>query len=96
MRAKRNFRRVLQKPHPRGVVRLVLEMNCTTCGRLAQLVHPYSIPDVALRHAANTGHVVILNGTADLLTDNERIEGHCLQFIEATVRDGDNSTEQDG
>lgn len=76
----------LERQTPKGTARLVLEMNCTTCGPIRHLVNPLSIPELALRHAESTGHVVILNGTADLLTDTEAPEFDCLDFIEANVR----------
>ncbi len=53
---------------------------------MRHLVSPFSIPELALSHAESTGHVVILNGTADLLNDAEALELDCLHFIEANVR----------
>lgn len=50
-----------------GCPRLVLEANCTRCGPISEHEQNASVvPDVALRHTASTGHVVILAGTADL------------------------------
>ena len=76
----------LERQTAKGKARLVLELNCTTCGPMRHPVSPFSIPELALRHAESTGHVVILNGTADLLTDAEALELDCLHFIEANVR----------
>ncbi len=68
-----------------GSARLILEMNCTTCGPMHPLVQPFLIPALAMRHAKSTGHVVILNGTADLPADDESLEVHTLHFIEGKV-----------
>lgn len=46
--------------------RLVLDANCTTCGRIPSRTKSLSVPELALRHVASTGHIVVLNGTADL------------------------------
>ncbi len=47
--------------------RLILEAACAQCGPLNPAnIDPLSIPRLALQHSAETGHVVILNGTADV------------------------------
>lgn len=47
--------------------RLVIDALCTACGVFpgADLQADFQVP-AALRHVANTGHVIVLNGTADL------------------------------
>jgi hypothetical protein len=51
--------------------RLIIDANCTTCGQLDEArTDPFRVPQVAFQHAAQTGHVIILNGTADLPVDN--------------------------
>ena len=65
---------VLERRTPDGSAQLVIEANCTTCGPIRYLVNPLSIPELALRHARGTGHVVILNGTADFRPADEREE----------------------
>lgn len=77
---------------PAGSARLVLEMNCTTCGPLRHVVQPFLVPALAMRHAKSTGHVVILNGTADLPPEDEDLEVHTLHFIEARVIDAPEET----
>lgn len=48
------------------VPRLIMDANCTTCGPVENSSNnPASIPELAMRHTAATGHVVILNGTVD-------------------------------
>ena len=46
--------------------RLVIEAECTTCGRLCDEGDGISTVQLALVHTTATGHVVILNGTTDL------------------------------
>lgn len=47
--------------------RLVLHAECTTCGRLnGDEDNPLTVVDIALDHTDGTGHVVVLNGTADI------------------------------
>jgi hypothetical protein len=49
--------------------RLVIDADCTTCGQIRGLsLTPAATQHLALAHVAETGHVVVLNGTADLLT----------------------------
>jgi len=50
--------------------RLIIDANCTTCGRIDNATNPFRVPQVAFQHAAKTGHIIILNGTADLPRDN--------------------------
>jgi hypothetical protein len=47
--------------------RLVIEAECTTCGRVVDEAAGMSTVRLALEHTVATGHVVILNGTTDLL-----------------------------
>jgi hypothetical protein len=48
------------------VPRLIMDANCTTCGPVGNSSNnPASIPELAMRHTAATGHVVILNGAVD-------------------------------
>jgi hypothetical protein len=52
--------------------RLVIEANCTRCARMrGACKDPWLAARRATAHAARTGHIVILNGTADL-PDAER------------------------
>src|SRR5258708_23158154 len=47
--------------------RLVVEAECQTCGPLADdHTNGSSVVQFALSHTAETGHVVILNGTTDI------------------------------
>jgi hypothetical protein len=47
--------------------RLVIEANCTRCARVrGACKDPWAAARRATAHAARTGHVVILNGTADV------------------------------
>jgi hypothetical protein len=51
--------------------RLIIDANCTTCGPIDEArIDPFRVPQAAFQHAAQTGHIVILNGTADLPRDN--------------------------
>lgn len=53
--------------HDQPRTRLIIDANCTTCGLIDNVSDdPFKIPSVAMQHAAHTGHVVILNGTADV------------------------------
>lgn len=45
--------------------RLIIDANCTTCGLIDTSENPFNAPDLAMEHVAQTGHVVILNGTVD-------------------------------
>jgi hypothetical protein len=46
--------------------RLVIEAECTTCGRVDDEADGMSTVLLALEHTVGTRHVVILNGTTDL------------------------------
>lgn len=47
--------------------RLILQADCTTCGRLHDdAVDSFTVPSLAIAHTTATGHVVVLNGTSDL------------------------------
>lgn len=49
-----------------GVIRLVVEAECTACGPIGrELPAGLEVIRRAMRHTAETGHVVILNGTVD-------------------------------
>jgi len=49
-------------------VRLVIEAECSRCGPISVGENTGFEPiDAALAHTAQTGHVVILNGTVDRL-----------------------------
>ena len=51
--------------------RLVLHADCTTCGRLnGDEDNPSTLVDIALDHTDGTGHVVVLNGTTDLPSED--------------------------
>jgi len=55
------------KPVGQQQARLIIDANCTTCGLIDNLSDdPFMVQDAAVQHAAETGHIVILNGTADL------------------------------
>lgn len=53
------------RPQRRRYPRLVIDANCTTCGRIRSH-RDRSMSDLALLHVERTGHIVVLNGTADL------------------------------
>jgi hypothetical protein len=45
----------------------VIDAACTSCGQICEgSLDATAIPQLALDHAAATGHIVVLNGTADL------------------------------
>lgn len=47
-------------------IRVVIEAECSRCGLLSAHENPsLGNIDAALAHTAQTGHVVILNGTVD-------------------------------
>ena len=51
--------------------RLVIDAECTTCGDLFDhRTQASDVPQLALKHVAETGHVVVLNGTADAPDEN--------------------------
>jgi hypothetical protein len=57
--------------------RLVIDAACTSCGQFCDLsLDPMAIPQLALDHAAATGHVVVLNGTADVPEIDEEPTTH--------------------
>ena len=52
----------------RPTARLVIEAECTTCGPICDdTQNGISIVQLALEHSTATEHVVILNGTTDVL-----------------------------
>ncbi len=51
--------------------RLIIEALCSTCGALED-AGGLSAVRLALDHSSAFGHVVILNGTTDLVDDGER------------------------
>lgn len=54
-------------------IRLVIEAECSRCGPIsAGESTGFGHIDAALAHTAQTGHVVILNGTVDRLDLEER------------------------
>jgi hypothetical protein len=54
-------------------VRLVIEAECSRCGPISVSENIGVEPiDAALMHTAQTGHVVILNGTVDRLDPEGR------------------------
>lgn len=66
-RGPRNSRKVSSSYVPR----LLMDANCTMCGPVEPTGNDStSVPELAARHTAATGHVVILNGTVDA-PDNE-------------------------
>src|SRR5437879_3982939 len=73
----------LVEPPSRGP-RLVLQPDCTTCGCLTD-ERGYSVLKVALDHTAQTGHVVVLNGTTDLPEDEEAAGKEECASIECSV-----------
>jgi hypothetical protein len=55
---------VVRKP---SVPRLVLQADCTTCGPVCEVERDARlVSQSALDHVERTGHVVVLNGTADI------------------------------
>ena len=54
-------------------VRLVVEAECSCCGPIQESTTPgLQSVQAAVRHSAETGHVVILNGTVDRPEFDER------------------------
>ena len=51
---------------PQRSARLVIEAECTTCGRIGDAADGLSTVQLAMEHTVATGHIVILNGTTDL------------------------------
>jgi hypothetical protein len=67
--SRRNRRRRPSVPQTRKKrrPRLVMEATCARCNSLSGVCkNPWSAAKLATEHAAKTGHVVILNGTADI------------------------------
>lgn len=55
---------VVRKP---SAPRLVLQADCTTCGPVCEVERDARlVSQSALDHVERTGHVVVLNGTADI------------------------------
>lgn len=54
-----------------GVPRLILNAFCTTCGNIAVEDQSVAAAQHALDHVAETKHVVVLNGTADIVQDSD-------------------------
>lgn len=52
------------KPEPQRP-RLVMDASCTTCGQI-DTDDPFNVQNLAVEHAARTGHIIVLNGTADV------------------------------
>lgn len=51
----------------RQKVRLVIEAECSSCGSVCDReIDGFKAVQAALVHTSVTGHIVILNGTADL------------------------------
>lgn len=58
---------------PESDVRLVVEAECSCCGPIPASTMPgLQSVQAAVRHSAETGHVVILNGTVDRPEFEER------------------------
>lgn len=53
------------------IPRLILNAFCTTCGDLVDEDESIAVAQIALDHVAATKHVVVINGTADLMQDSE-------------------------
>jgi hypothetical protein len=54
-----------------GVPRLVLNAFCTTCGNIREEDESIAVAQFALDHVAATKHVVVLNGTVDVVQDSD-------------------------
>lgn len=66
-RSARHSRAQTRNQKVKRTARLVIEANCTRCRRMrGACKNPWSAAKRAADHAARTGHVVILNGTADV------------------------------
>jgi hypothetical protein len=61
--------------------RLVIEAECTTCGRVGDdATDGISLVCLALAHSAATEHVVVLNGTTDIPEEpSSDREPNCLE-----------------
>jgi hypothetical protein len=57
-----------------GVPRLILNAFCTTCGNISEEDESIAVAQFALDHVATTTHVVVLNGTADVVQDSDEID----------------------
>jgi hypothetical protein len=55
-----DIRAVVRRP------RVVLDADCTTCGRVSKADSEHSPIMAAKAHVAKTGHIVVLNGTVDI------------------------------
>ena len=49
-----------------SVPRIILELDCATCGRLTPDGNAVALLEAAKLHTSMTSHVVILNGTVDV------------------------------
>jgi hypothetical protein len=56
------------------VPRLILNAFCTTCGNIREEDQSIAVAQYALDHVAETKHVVVLNGTADVVRDSDEID----------------------
>lgn len=50
---------------PRDNVRLLIEATCSCCGPIHNPLAGWELIEAVSAHTAETGHVVILNGTVD-------------------------------
>ncbi|GEM_PF-6295471 len=57
-----------------GMPRLILNAFCTTCGSICEEDQSVAVAQYALDHVAETEHVVVLNGTADVVRDSDEID----------------------
>jgi hypothetical protein len=57
-----------------GVPRLILNAFCTTCGNICEEDESIALAQFALDHVAATKHVVVLNGTADVVQDSDDLD----------------------
>jgi hypothetical protein len=66
----------------KGVPRLILNAFCTTCGNICEEDESIALAQFALDHVAATKHVVVLNGTADVVQDSDELDPASLASAE--------------
>jgi hypothetical protein len=65
-----------------GVPRIVLNAFCTTCGNIREEEESIAVAQFALDHVSATKHVVVLNGTVDVVQDSDEIDPVSLASAE--------------
>jgi hypothetical protein len=65
-----------------GIPRLILNAFCTTCGSIGEEDESIAVAQFALDHVDATKHVVVLNGTVDVVQDSDEIDPVSLASAE--------------